>query len=170
MEITREIAKKIIESRPIISDNDMLTPFKGVEVSNVGFKDRDGDPFEWEDGTEYAIVSFKAMSDYHFDRAIEDFEDEEYADACNHTLSMSMEASKARELIGSTGVLVCHKIENKDGEMITVVKSFKAVPAESASSRIGVRKLEDGKGKKKGIKLAEAEEPKAKKKDKKAKA
>lgn len=157
MEITKAIAQRIIESRPVIDE--MLTPFKGVEVSNVGFKDADGDAFEWEDGTEYAIVSFKAMSEYHFDRASEDFDNEDYTDACNHNLSLSVEATKARELIGSTGVLVCHKIENKDGEMIVVVKSFKAVPAENASSKL--RTL-GGKGKKDGkkskIALAENDE------------
>lgn len=152
MEITKKIAQKIIESRPVIDE--MLVPFKGVEVSNVGFKDADGDPFEWEDGTEYAIVSFKAMSEYQFDRACEDFENEDYTDACNHNLSLSVEATKARDLIGATGVLVCHKVENKDGEMIVVVKSFKAVPAENASSKL--RTLSGKKdGKKSKIKLAE---------------
>lgn len=166
MEITREIAQRIIESRPVIDE--MLTPFKGVEVSHVGFTDRHGDAFEWENGDEYAIVSFKAMSEYGFDRAVEDFNDEEYTDACNHTLSMSMDVEKARDLIGAVGVLTCHKIENKDGEMITVVKSFKAVAPANASSK--TRTLDSVGGKKKGIKLAEAvEEPKAKKKDKKDK-
>lgn len=160
MEITKSIAQKIIESRPIIENDDMLTPFKGVEVSNVGFKDKDGDAFEWEDGTEYAIVSFKAMSEYHFEKASEDFDNEDYADACNHTLSLSVEATKARDLIGATGVLVCHKIENKDGDMIVVVKSFKAVPAENINSRIGKRTLggKDKKDKKSKIALAENEE------------
>jgi len=157
MEITKKIAQAIIESRPVIDE--MLVPFKGVEVSNVGFKDADGDPFEWEDGTEYAIVSFKAMSEYHFDRASEDFENEDYADACNHNLTLSVEATKARELISSTGVLVCHKIENKDGDMIVVVKSFKAIPAENAGTKL--RTL-GGKGKKDGkkskIALAENDE------------
>lgn len=167
MEITREIAQRIIESRPVIDE--MLTPFKGVEVSHVGFTDKHGDAFEWENGDEYAIVSFKAMSEYGFDRAVEDFNDEEYADACKHTLSMSMDVEKARDLIGAVGVLTCHKIENKDGEMITVVKSFKAVAPANASTK--TRTLDSVESKEKGIKLAEAvEEPKAKKKDKKAKA
>ena len=121
---------------------------------------------EWENGDEYAIVSFKAMSEYGFDRAVEDFNDEEYADACNHTLSMSMDVEKARDLIGAVGVLTCHKIENKDGEMITVVKSFKAVAPAHASTK--TRTLDSVGRKQKVIKRAEAvEEPKAKKKAKK---
>lgn len=164
MEITKEIAQKIIESRPVIDE--MLTPFKGVEVAHVGFTDKHGDAFEWDNGDEYAIVSFKAMSEYHFDQALEDFNNEDYNEACNHTLSLSVPADKARDMIGASGVLVCHKIENKDGDMIVVVKSFKAVAPADASSKL--RTLGEGKDKKKGIKLAEAEEePKAKKKDKK---
>lgn len=109
MEITQEIALRIIESKPVIEK--ALVPYKGIEVSHVGYTDGDGEPFMWEDGTEFAIVSFKAVSEYGFEQSVEDFKNEDFDSAVNHKLTMRMNVDKAQDLAkGVPGTLVCHMV------------------------------------------------------------
>ena len=140
MEFTRELAMKIIESKPVIDQ--ALVPYKGIEVSYVGFTDADGEAFEWESGDEYAIVSFKAVNEYGFDLSVEDFKNEDFDSAVNHNLSMSMSVDKARNIsVNAPGTLVCHFVKNKDGIDILVPKSY--TPAVAIDSSKARRSLTD---------------------------
>jgi hypothetical protein len=140
MDITAEIAERIINSKAIIEES--LTPYKGIEVSYVGYTDAEGEPFEWErDGeTEhYAIVSFKAMNTHQLMQSVEEFEAEEYDDCVNHNLSMRMSIAKADELsAGMIGTLICHDVQVKDedgeltDELALLPKSFAPIKAKVA--------------------------------------
>jgi hypothetical protein len=128
MEITREKALAMIESKPVIDQ--VMVPYKGIEVTHVGYTDSEGDAWTWEDGTEYAIVSLKAVNEYGFEQSVEDFKNEDYESAVNRNLSLRMNVEQARNVSkGITGTLICHTRPNKEGVDIVVPKSF--VPLES---------------------------------------
>jgi len=136
MEITREIALKMIESRPVIEQ--AMVPYKGIEVAYVGFTDAEGEPFIWEgdNGGEYAIVSFNATNDYKFNESVEAFKNEDYDEAVNNRLSMRMDADKAREICkGMLGTLICHTILNSEDIEILVPKNFTPIAAVVAKKR-----------------------------------
>lgn len=188
MEITEKIAERIINSKVLIENP--LTPYKGVEISYIGYTDKDGEPFERTDedgdptGEYFAIVSLKAMSPYQLERAVEEFNNGEFEEACNHNLSLRMPVDKARELcVGTLGTLICHNVTVKDEDdediIALMAKSFapmEAVVAKKVSLSDLLNKGKKGKkedepkGKKdkkdkKGKKVAEEapEEPKSKK-------
>lgn len=172
MEINEKIAEKIINSKVLIEE--ALVPYKGIEISHIGYTNKDDEPFEWLDedkeptGRYFALVSFKAMNPYQFKQAVEQFSDEEYEEACNHNLSLRMDVEKARELsAGMLGTLICHNVvvtDEDDEEVETLMaKSFAPIAS------INAKKISLADALKKGKKGKE-EEPKAKKdkKDKKA--
>lgn len=134
MEITKEIALRLIESKPVIDQ--ALVPYKGIEVTYVGYTDSEGDAFTWEDGSEYAIVSFKAVNEYGFEQSVEDFKNEDYESAVNRNLSLRMNVEQARNVSkGITGTLICHLRPNQDGVEILVPKSFAPAQAIVAKTR-----------------------------------
>ena len=135
MEITREIAEKIINSRSVVDQAGV--PYKGIEVTNVGFNDSDGEPFVWEESDEmYAIVSLNACTSYQLEQAVEEFIAEDYDNACNHNVSIRMNVDKARELgKGTPCVLVMVERQTEiDGvdTTILVAKSITPVAAVTA--------------------------------------
>ena len=137
MEITQEIALRIIESKPVIEQ--AMVPYKGIEVSHVGYTDGDGEPFAWEDGSEFAVVSFKAVSEYGFQQSVEDFKNEDFESASNHKLTMRMSVDKAQDLAkGVPGTLVCHMvtvdIEGVETEVL-MPKSYTPAKAVVAKKR-----------------------------------
>lgn len=131
--IDETIAERIITSKVIIDE--ALVPFKGVEVSYVGYTDADGDAWTWdESGEEFAIVSFKAMNPHQLATAVEEFEAGDYEASANHNLSMRMPVDKAREIIAgaTSGTLVCHNVEIEDeetGETIVALLPKNFIPA-----------------------------------------
>lgn len=130
MEITQEIAERIINGKSLIEQ--ALVPYKGIEVSYVGFVDADGEPFLWEDTEEpYAIVSFKAMNEHQLNQSVEEFADGDYESAVNHNLSMRMDVVKAREICkGTPGTLICHEVEvGEEGAKETALLPKNFVPA-----------------------------------------
>lgn len=134
MEFTQETAMRIIESKPVIDQ--AMVPYKGIEVSYVGYTDSEGEAFVWEDGSEYAIVSFKAVNEYGFEQSVEDFKNEDFESAVNHNLSMRMNVDKAREISkGMPGTLICHTILNSEDIEILVPKSFAPAQAVVAKTR-----------------------------------
>lgn len=140
MEITKEIAQRIIESSPVITEANV--PYKGIEVTNIGYTDADGEPFAWESGDEYAIVSFKALTEYQFDNAVQAFIEEDYEGAVRHNLTLSLPVEKARLLsVKTPGTLVCRKILNNDGVEIMVANSYQ--PAVAIDSSKAKRSLAD---------------------------
>jgi hypothetical protein len=141
MEITFEIAERIINSKAIIEES--MTPYKGIEVSYVGYTDAEGNAFEWEredgDTEHYAIVSFKAMNTHQLNTAIDEFEAENFDDAVNHNLSMRMSIAKADELsAGMIGTLICHEVQVKDedgeltDDLALLPKTFAPIKAKVA--------------------------------------
>ena len=186
MEITQEIAERIINSKVIIED--ALTPYKGVEISHIGYVDAEGEAFVWEDTEEeFALVSFKAMNPYQLTLAVEEYENEEFDECVNHNLVMRMNVEKARKLsAGTTGVLICHEItvEDEEGNEVQMLapKSYSAtesVVAKKVSLKDLLGKSKDKKSDKKDKKSKdkkskvvvdeEFDEPKKAKKDKKDK-
>ena len=161
MEITQEIAERIINSKVVIEESN--TPYKGVEVSYVGYTDGDGEPFVWEESDEpYAIVSFKAMNNHQLKQAVAEYLEEDYDECVNHNLSMRMSIEKANEIhAGVTiGVLICHEVEveNEDGdiELALLPKAFSPAKAKDAK-KISLADLLSKKAQPK-VKLDEAEE------------
>lgn len=177
-EVSKEDAKRYIESKVVISDTGV--PFKGVEVSHVGMVDEHGEPWVWEkSGEEYAIVSFKALSKYQFKQAVRLFKDGDYEGASNQGLSLSVAVDKLKDIeAGVTGTIILEEIKNKDGDKIVVVKRFNPAKAKTAE-RASLDSLDDDeedntskkskKDKKVKLDVAEVEQPKASKKDKKDK-
>lgn len=187
MEITQEIAERIIKSKVVIDE--VQTPFKGVEISHIGYLDANDEPFMWEDTEEeFALVSFKAMNEYQLDLAVQQYKDGDYEECVNHNLVMRMNVEKARKLsAGTTGTLICHEVDGTDEDdneiKVIVPKSF--VGAESkVAKRVDLDSLlgkskdkksdkKDKKSKDKKAKKSdldeEFEEPKKAKKDKKSK-
>jgi len=140
MEITKEIAQRIIESTPVITEANV--PYKGIEINHIGFTDADGEPFAWESGDEYAIVSFKACTEYQFNNAVEAFVAEDYDEAVRSNLTLSVPVEKARLWsIKTPGTLVCRKIMNNDNVEIMVANSYQ--PAVAIDSTKAKRTLAD---------------------------
>jgi len=138
MEITREIALKMIESRPVIEQ--AMVPYKGIDIAYVGYVNADGEPFTWESGDEYAIVSFNATNEYKFNESVEAFKNEDYEEAVNGRLSLSVPVEQARKLSkGLPGTLICHYVtitdDNGEDIEILVPKSFAPVEAIVAKKR-----------------------------------
>jgi hypothetical protein len=150
MEITQEIALRIIESKPVIEQ--AMVPYKGIEVSHVGYTDADGEPFMWEDGTEYAIVNFKAVNEYGFEQSVADFQNEDYESAVNYNLSMRMSVDKAQDLAkGVPGTLVCQMITvDIDGVDTEVLMPKSYTPAQAIVAK--KRSLSDILAKSDGVK------------------
>lgn len=140
MEITKEIAQRIIESTPVITEANV--PYKGIEINHIGFNDADGNPFSYDNGDEYAIASFKAVSEYQFDKSVEAFVEEDYDTAVAGSLSMRVPVEKARLWsVKTPGTLVCHKVINNDGVEIMVARSYQ--PAVAIDSTKAKRTLAD---------------------------
>lgn len=136
MEITKEIAEKIINSRSIVDQAGV--PFKGIELSNVGFTNSDGEPFVWEESDEeYAIVSLNACTPYQLEQAVEEFIAEDYDNACNHNVSLRMNVDKARELVKGvpyTLVMVERQTEI-DGVDTTILVAKSITPVASVVAK-----------------------------------
>jgi hypothetical protein len=135
MEITKEIAEKIINSRSIVDQPGV--PYKGIEVVHVGYTNSEGEEFLWENTDEpYAIVSLNASTPYQLEQAVEEFIDEDYDSACNHNVSIRMNVEKARELskgVPCTLVMVERQTLIDDVETtILVAKSVAPVAAITA--------------------------------------
>ena len=122
MEITKDLAEKIINSRVLVEEANV--PYKGIEVTHIGYTDKDGDAFVDDNDEEYALVSFKAHTPYQLERAVEDFIDEDYESSTNHSLVMRMKPEVAREIgKGNVGTLILREaeVEDEDGEMVTAL-------------------------------------------------
>lgn len=97
-EMDKDTALNILKSRVLIG----LGVTKNVLVTNVSFKDTDGKPFIWENGSSkgepYAIVNFNAVNDYGANRALELFKEGKYQEACNTNLSTRVTLELGAEL------------------------------------------------------------------------
>jgi hypothetical protein len=135
MSITKEQAQRIIESSPVITQSNV--PYKGVEITHIGFTNADGEPFVWDSGDEYAIVSFKALTEYQFNEAVQNFIAEDFDEAVRRNITLSVPVEKAQLWSkGVPGTLVCHNIVNNDGVEIMVAKTYQpAVAVDSAKAK-----------------------------------
>jgi len=113
--LTAESALKIIQAMVLVTEAG--TPYKGIEVTNISTVDGDGNAFAYPDGTEYAIVNLKAVNQYGLEQAVADYKAEDFQEACNHNLSISMSIEEADKLSkGVFGTLVCRQIALKDAD------------------------------------------------------
>lgn len=98
----KSTARNILNSRVLIDD---IGTVKNVQVTNVSFKDENGEPFKWEEdttgssaGEPYAIANFNAMNAYGRKKAIEQVKAGEYQEACNNNLSLRVTPELGQEL------------------------------------------------------------------------
>lgn len=136
MEITKDIAEKIINSRSVVDQAGV--PYKGIEVTNVGYTDAEGDAFLWEDTEEeYAIVSLNACTPYQLQQAVEEFIDEDFDSACNHNVSIRMNVEKARELGKGTPctLIMVERQTDIDGVDTTILVAKSVVPVASVTAK-----------------------------------
>lgn len=126
MEITKEVAINILQSRALVTDAGKYT----AKVTSVN-------PFIREDGTQTNIVNFNLMTAYQADSARKAFKEGDFAGALNGT---SMTASQLQgQYVPSKGETVDVEIgwhTNKEGIDILVVNSViarKAVAAKKFS-------------------------------------
>ena len=136
MEITKEIAEKIINSRAIVEDAGV--PYKGIEVTYVGYNDENGEPFTWEDSEEqYAIVSLNACTPYQLEKSVEEFIAEDYNNACNHNVSIRMNVDKARELSKGTPctLIMVERQTEIDGVDTTILVAKSVAPVASVVAK-----------------------------------
>ena len=125
MELTKENAERILESRKVISSTGKYE----LKVTNVTPYVRDlGNGMK-----QVAIANLSAMTEYHAGEAISDFNDEMYQAATNHTMSISV---RERDYMPAKGeVLECSIIEVFSAnvqEDILVVGSYKGQPVKKA--------------------------------------
>jgi len=135
MEITKEIAERIINSRALVDQAGV--PFKKVEVTYVGYTDSNGDNFVDDNGDEFAIVSFNAVTPYQLEKSVEDFIAEDYESAVNHNVSMRMPVKQASLVAkGCPGTLLLRDAEVEvEGEMITALFAKSFTPAVAVDSK-----------------------------------
>lgn len=127
MELTRESAQKILESRKVINSTGKYE----FKVTNVTPYARDlGNGIK-----QVAIANLAAMTDYHRDQAIEDFNNEDYQDATNHNMSISV---RDKDYLPAKGeILECSVIEvwSKNTEQdILVIGGYKGQPVKKATN------------------------------------
>jgi hypothetical protein len=126
MEITMEIAQRIIEGTPVLTE--VGVPYKGIEVTHVGYVDGDGTPWEYESGDKYAIVSLRAYNEHQFDNAVEAFVAEDYDEAVAKSLSVNILVDKLGDIQAkSTGTVILSTYMNADDIECVGIRSF--VPA-----------------------------------------
>lgn len=126
MEITKEVALNILNSRSLITEAGKYT----VKCTSVNAYTR-------EDGFQSTIVNFNAMTNYHATLAKKAFKEADYEAAINNT---SITASQLNGMFvpqkGETVDVEVGTITNKDGIDILVVTSIiprKAVAAKKFS-------------------------------------
>lgn len=122
--------------------NEIDTPYKGIEVSNVSYVDKDGNPFKYEQsGEEYAIVNLKAQTEYKRKEAIVALKEGRLQDACNTNLSVNMLVSELEDspiVKGQLGTLILRNVELKDeegnptGDTAILGKTFVPMEAKTA--------------------------------------
>jgi len=165
IEITEEIAERIISSRMLIEE--ALVPYKGIEVTYVGYVDAEGEPFLWEDSDEpYAIVSFKATNNYQLGKSLDLFEQGDFEGATSKSLSMRMNVDKAKGIVAgaTSGTLVCHEVEVEDedtGDTVLALLPKNFIPAEAKTAKkVSLKELMDArKAKGAEVKVNEAVTP-----------
>ena len=138
MELTKESAQKILESRKVIG----TTGKYEFKVTNVT-------PYERDLGNgmiQVAIVNLAAMTEYHRERAIEDFNNGLYQDATNHNMSISV---REKDYLPAKGeILECSVIEvfSKNTEQdILVIGGYKGQPIKKATNFSFVDALADAR-------------------------
>jgi hypothetical protein len=126
MELTKESAQNILESRKVIG----TTGKYEFKVTNVT-------PYERDLGNgmkQVAIANLAAMTEYHAEKAVEDFNSGLYQDATNHNMSISV---REKDYMPAKGeILECSVIEvfSKNTQQdILVVGGYKGQPIKKAT-------------------------------------
>ena len=94
----KKTAINILKGRAVLG----IGVTKNVPVTNVSFKDAEGQPFVWEsgdsEGEPYAIANINAMNHYGKQQAELMFANGDYQEACNTNLSARVSLEKGRQL------------------------------------------------------------------------
>lgn len=100
-----------------------------VRVSNISYKDKEGNPFLWEETEEpYAIANFQAMNEYGAEQAEALFAEEKYDEAVNTNLSARISYEVAEELAKTMRAsLELEPRQLKDGSTAELIR--KVIPA-----------------------------------------
>jgi len=138
MELTKENAERILESRMVITSTGKYE----LKVTNVT-------PFERDLGNgmkQVAIANLSAMTEYHAEEAVSDFNNEMYQNATNHTMSISV---RERDYMPAKGeILTCSVIEvfSKNVQQdILVVGAYKGQPVKKAAKFSFANALNDAR-------------------------
>lgn len=122
MEITKDVALNILNSRTLVNEADKFR----VKVTSVN-------PFTREDGTQTTIVNFAAMTPFHVQKATKAYKEGRYDEAVNGT---SLTASQLNGMYvpskGETVDIMVEDFVNKDGINILVVSSILPIKAKTA--------------------------------------
>lgn len=122
-ELTAERTAQIIESYLVI--NDTSIDHTGIQITSIQKLDKDGKPFTWESGDRYAIVNFKAQTDYLRAKAAELFVAGDYQGATNTNLSLGMPIEEANLLAPKQrGTVTLIDGQTKEGEDAIFVGTF----------------------------------------------
>ena len=109
----------------------------GIAITSISYTDKHGKPFTYEKSKDpYAIVNFKAITEYQLAEAFAEFQKGDYEKALGRNLSINMSPEKARELVpNQRGILYTTLVPKKDdpNTLICVADSFVPTVARKAS-------------------------------------
>jgi hypothetical protein len=132
----RSNALNIIRKQKVVSEPGI---YKDIRVTNVSFKNRDGQPWTWENRSEeYAIVNFQLITDYQLKQAANAMLQGDFDKAVNFNASLRVTPEVGKE-IASVGVanVEMDRITLKDGRIALLpVKARAAELKEAAASNI----------------------------------
>jgi hypothetical protein len=131
MEITKEIAEKIINKRALVSEAGV--PYGKVEVTHIGYTDGEGEQWNDEFIGDFAIVSLNAVTPFQLEEAVNAFIEGDYENAVNKNISIRVPVAQVGSIQkGGTGVLLMREAElvNEDtGETVTALFAKSFTPA-----------------------------------------
>jgi hypothetical protein len=117
----------LIETSPVLGA--IGTPYNDIEIFKIKYTNYAEDPFTEENGDEYAIVTFRAFSEYEFEQAIEAFVEEDYHIPKHKLMSMKMPLNLAEKLNPRMkGALLLHYIFDSENNEFVVPEKFTPNP------------------------------------------
>lgn len=116
--LDRTAAMRILKGFKQTNDPDV--DYKGVEITNISYTNKEGKPFTYtESGQEYAVVNVNAQSEYKRKEALMHLMAGEYQEACNTNISVNVtldELEKTPLQKGMRGTLRVREVELTDEE------------------------------------------------------
>tara|TARA_R110002050_G_scaffold250523_1_gene388465 strand:+ start:1310 stop:1822 length:513 start_codon:yes stop_codon:yes gene_type:complete len=108
-----------------------------IAITSISYTDKTGKPFTYEKSKDpYAIVNFKAITEYQMHEAFAEYQKGNYTEALGRNLSLNMSPEQARKLSpNQRGILYTTMVPKKDdpSTMIVVADSFTPTVSEKAT-------------------------------------